>query len=386
MTILEEAKQLQSKMIEIRRTIHANPEIGNNLPKTKEYVFDILSMLGYKAYEVGGGLVCDLNLNKDITILLRADMDALPMKEESGLEFASKNDYAHTCGHDIHTTTLLAAAEILLKHKSELNCNVRFMFQDDEENANGAKIMVDAGVLKDINYAFGLHVKPDYKVGLINCTSGKKTASYDSFEIEVIGKGGHGAWPKLAIDPIKIASELTLKLDDLVENYCEKGSKSVLTIGVFNAGTSPNTIPERAYLKGTMRSDCEDERNYIKNKIDEILSMFEQQNNCKINIKYLTGIYSLYNSPTLVEMIKGELDKNLGDYVDYTYDYLPASEDFSIVSTVVPTVYLNLGTGLKQDGYMYTNHNPKVIYNEDALPYAVCAYVSCALGIQEGRL
>ena len=382
MTILDEAKQLQSKLVEIRRTIHANPEVGNNLPKTKEYVFNFLTNLGYKAYNVGGGIVCDLNQNKDKTVLLRCDMDALPFKEESGLPFASTNEYAHACGHDIHTASLLGACELLMKHKDELNCNVRFMFQDDEENANGAKIMVDDGILNGVDYAFGIHVKPDYKVGLINCTSGKKMASFDSFEIEVIGKGGHGAWPKLAIDPIKIASNLTLSLDNLVEDYLDKDSKSVLTIGMFNAGTSPNTIPAKALLRGTMRSDSEDERNFIKDKVNEIFKKLEEKYNCKININYLTSIYPLYNDEMLVEKIKPELDKNLGDMVDYTYDYLPASEDFSIVATKVPTVYLNVGTGLKEDGYIYSNHNPKVTYNEDAIPYAVCAFVSLAFAIK----
>ena len=384
MTILNEAKQLQSKLVEIRRHIHANPEIGNNLPKTKEYVFGLLSGLGYKPYQVGGGIVCDLNANAKTTVLLRADMDALPMKEESGLDFASKNDYAHACGHDIHTASLLGACELLMKHKDELKCNVRFMFQDNEENACGAKVMVDAGVLENIDYAFGLHTKPDYKVGLINCTSGKKMASFDSFEIEVIGKGGHGAWPKLAIDPIKIAADLTIQLDNTVENYCEKDSNAVLTIGMFNGGTSPNTIPETVLLKGTMRASSEQERGFIKDKVKDIFISFEQKYNCKININYVTGINSLYNDPSLVELIKDELTNNLNDMVDYTYDYLPASEDFSIVSTKVKTVYLNVGTGLKQDGYLYGNHNPKVVYNEDAITYAVCAYVSCALGIKEG--
>lgn len=385
MTILDEAKQLQSKLIEIRRTIHTNPEIGNDLPKTKEYVFNNLISLGYEPYNLGGGIVCDLNTNSNTTILLRADMDGLPMKEESGLDFASKNNYAHACGHDIHTAVLLGAAEILMNHKDELKCNVRFMFQDDEENALGAKIMVDAGVLDNVDYAFGIHTKPDYKTGLINCTSGKKMASFDSFQIEVIGKGGHGAYPKLAIDPIKITSELTLDLDNLVDNYCDINSKSVLTIGMFNAGTSPNTIPETAIIKGTMRSDSEDERTFIKNKINEIINSKQEKYNCKIVVNYLSGIHSLYNDPKLVSLIKPSLDDSLKEMVDYTYDYLPASEDFSIVSIKVPTVYLNVGTGLKQDGYLYSNHNPKVIYDENAISYAVCAFVSIALN-WEGKL
>ena len=383
MEILQRAKGILPELIEIRRCLHRNPETGNNLPKTKAFVCEQLKNIGFECKELGGGLVAKMDNGKNKTILLRADMDALPMKEESGLDFASaKEDAAHCCGHDIHTSILIGTIRLLQEMKDDLGCNVVFMFQDDEERASGCRVMVDEGVLENVDYAFGIHVKPDYPVGMINVTAGQKTASYDKFSVEVIGKGGHGAFPKLAIDPIKIACDLTMKLDDLPEKLLGKDTKGVVTIGMFKAGSSPNTIPDKAVIEGTIRTNNEADRKRIKEEIASLCKENTESKGAKAIIEYGAMVPSVTNNPELIEQCREELTNNLKDKVNFDYDFLNASEDFGIISATVPSVYYNVGTGLKEDGYLYPNHNPKVIYDETAIAYGVAALVSSVLAIR----
>ena len=375
MTIQQECLDLLPELIKGRRYLHQNPETGNELDNTKKFVSEHLKQMGFLPYSCGGGIVCDLNLHKDKTILIRADMDALPEKEDSGLEFASKKNCAHLCGHDLHIMVLLGTCKILLNNVSKLNCNVRFMFQDDEERVQGAKRMIDDGVLNGVDYAFMAHTKPNYKTGLINCTSGKKMASMDRFEIEIIGKGGHGSMPKICNDPIKAASKLILKLDNIVDDYLKPNSANAISVGMVNAGTSPNIIPNTAFIKGTMRGENEEDRKLMKDALKNICEQIEKEDKVQIINEYTASVNSLTNNPELVEFVKPSLDLYLGDMVDYTYDFTQVSEDFALVAALVPSICYNFGTGESE----YSLHNPKIIFDETSMVNAVLCFVATAL-------
>ena len=380
MDVLQQAMAEYPRIVQIRRRIHTHPELGNDLPVTKKLVSSELTRIGLLPEECAGGLLARLDLQKDVTVLLRADMDALPMDEESGLPFSSEvPGTAHTCGHDIHTAVLLGTAAMLADNREQLGCNVVFMFQDDEERAQGCQKMIDAGALKNVDYAFGIHVRPGLETGMIDLSTGQKTASYDRFAVKIRGKGGHGAYPGLAIDPIKIAGRIIVRLDEEVRQKCA-GTRGVLTIGIINAGASANSIPDDAFFSGTIRSDSDQERQILKDLLYDVCREYSEKEKAGFELNYDASIPSLYNDPGLAERCIPTLQQILKEKLSLSYSFTNASEDFALVSRSVPTVYFNVGTGPAPDSC--GNHNPRVTYDEDAIPYAMSALAGAVLAFQ----
>lgn len=374
------ARTVEEKLRTLRRRLHRCPELGFALPETIKIVKDELEKLGCKVKTTGGGLIAELGgVLPGPMLLLRADMDALPMPEESGLEFASSNGAAHACGHDLHTAMLLGAARLLKERECELRGRVRLMFQCAEETASGARVMVEHGVLDGVDAALAMHVATQRPVGYLNCTHGPKTASYDRFGITVTGKGGHGAFPHQAADPINAAAHLYLALQELVSHECPPEETAVLTVGVFQAGTAGNVIPGSAYLEGTARAASRECRALLRRRLEELAQSVCGAFRTTAVLAMLSEVPPLYNDPDLTQRMAKSAGAVLGEKsVTEKSEALTASEDFALVAERVPTAYLTIGTGREEDGYLYGNHNAKVRYDEEVLPLGAAVLARCA--------
>lgn len=380
--LLHEAQGMTEALVAMRRTLHQHPELGFELPKTTALVAEELQKLGISSTPCAGGLTAFIgNPSKGRTVLLRADLDALPMQEKSGLPFAACGSACHACGHDIHTTMLLGAAKMLKKRESSLNGAVLLMFQPAEEIAMGAKAMLDEGLLEKnkVDRAFGIHVAPFQPAGRVNLTPGNKTASYDCFTVTFTGKGGHGAQPQNTVDPINAAVHAYTALQALISRECSPAEPAVLTIGSFHAGAAGNIIPDSASFQGTIRAASAEWRGFLRKRLVEICEGTAHTLRAQVGVEWQAQVPPLYNDP---ELVGQALDWLLQTGIDVNdqVERLSASEDFALVSELVPTVYLNIGSGLPEDGYAYGNHHPAVAYDEAILPVGAASLAACALG------
>ena len=255
---LRRATELEPQMQKDRRYLHQHAEAGEHLPGTTKYVMERLASIGLSPHEICDSGVTALSEGSrpGKTILLRADMDALPMKESNSLPFQTVTDAAHNCGHDIHTAMLLAAAQILYERRDELCGSVKLMFQPAEEVFTGSENMIKAGLLSNptVDAAMGMHVMLDTPVPSLNYGTGFMTSSCDGFKITVKGVGCHGAMPHMGIDPINVGFHIYSAFQNLIARECDPGEKASLTLGAFNAGSTSNIIPDSAVLMGTLRT------------------------------------------------------------------------------------------------------------------------------------
>ena len=256
--LLAEAEALKPQLLTDRRTLHRDPEVGPSLPRTAAYVTERLTALGYAPRPLAGGVVADIT-GEDTgrCVLLRADMDALRVREATGLDFQSENGAMHACGHDMHAAMLLSAAALLKRHQADLKGTVRLVFQPDEEGFTGAKSMLAAGVLKDAptpKAALALHVNSGTPSGMVLCGRGTFMAGCTLFRVSVRGTGCHGAMPETGVDPINIAAHIYLSLQELTAREISAKKPAVVTVGRFQGGQAPNIIPEEAVLEGTIRT------------------------------------------------------------------------------------------------------------------------------------
>jgi hippurate hydrolase len=260
-SLLEDADRVLPDVVDLRRRIHRSPELGLALPKTQERVLDAIDGLGYEVRtgDAVSSVVADLAGNSEgPTVLLRADMDALPMPEDTGLEYASIVDGAmHACGHDAHTAMLVGAARLLSERRGAINGTVRLMFQPGEEGFHGARFMIEEGAIDDVAAAFALHVSPNMPSGSVWTKGGALMASADVLEITVTGKGGHASTPFLANDPMPVAAEIVQALQVMVTRHINPFDPVVVTITKMRAGTTSNVIPEQADMTGTLRAVSE---------------------------------------------------------------------------------------------------------------------------------
>lgn len=378
--IQERANALAPELLRLRRTLHQCPELGFELPQTRAVVTEELERIGCRDVRTyGGGLTAWLG-KPGRTLLLRADMDALPMEEESGEPFAATNGAAHACGHDMHTAMLLGAARLLKGREAELNGRVVLMFQAAEETASGAKAMIDGGILEGVDGAFAMHVATQKPVGELNFTHGPKTASFDRFAIHIEGQGGHGAFPHKTADPVNAAVHLYLALQELVSHECPPDETAVLTIGAFQAGAAGNVIPASARLEGTARAARRETRELLLRRLEELAQGICAAFRTWARVEYLSQVPPLYNDPALAGRMAKAARSVLGaGRVNEDAQRLTASEDFALASERVPTVYATIGTGLAADGYRYGNHHPAVRYDEDILPLGAAVFAACAV-------
>lgn len=377
--MLNRANELKEYILATRRSLHQIPELGLSLPKTSAFVKAELEKLGLDVKRMGeSGLTATIQGGfEGKTLLLRADMDALPMKEASGLDFAAKGKCAHACGHDLHTAMLLAAAKILVEQKDMLHGNVKLMFQPAEEIFKGSKMMIENGILDGVDAALAMHTELADKPGTIYYYKGYMTSSCDNFKIDIVGKGTHGAYPHMGVDPINAAVCIYQQFNQLVARDNPPTETTMLTFGQLSAGNSSNIVPETAVLQGTMRSFSPEVREKLKKRMLDIVEGVATLTNCSITLDFFSGVPSLYSDPNLtnqfIDIIKAQIPE-----INIVGDHrIMASEDMSDISVKVPTCYIMLDC--KQEGQNFAHHNPAVIFNEDAMPYGATIFASIAM-------
>ncbi|QQD84796.1 M20 family metallopeptidase [Jeotgalicoccus sp. ATCC 8456] len=371
--ILSKAAALKEDIITWRRHLHQYPELSFEEVETVRFVKEKLEQLNFDIeYPIAKtGLIATLKGESEgPTVALRADMDALPIQEESNLPYKSSVDgVGHLCGHDAHTAILLGAAHILSQNPLKKG-NIKLLFQPAEEGYGGAEVMVNEGALQNpaVDVIAGLHVHPTVKTGETSITEGYATACADSFDIKIIGKGGHAAHPHLSIDPIAIASTVIASLQQVVSRNVDPLENIVLTIGKINGGFARNVIAPEVALEGTVRLLNPNLRPLVKEKMDEYLKGITEGMGGTYEFTYTDGIPSVYNEPTLIPDLHHSIDKVLGENQLLKVKPSMGGEDFSYYTNKIPGVFFRLGTNGSEDT-SYPNHHPKFNVDEDALPY-----------------
>lgn len=395
--ILEKAKALQHELIEHRRYLHSHPGVAFDLQETYHYVYEQLTHMGYAPNSYGKcGLIASCgHSNKGKTILLRADMDALPIREEADVDFKSTNGNMHACGHDTHTAMLLGAARILKEMENDLNGRVILLFQPAEETFEGAKDMIEAGVLRDTtpDAALMIHITagmPFETGSVIVCDGGVSAPAADYFEINIQGKGCHGSMPQMGVDPITVAAHIITSLQEIHGRELAMSDEAVLTIGTIHAGNASNAIPDTATMGGTIRTYDEETRSFLKERMEEIITGVATTFRASATLTFTSGCPTLVNDATLSKEVTGYMKELLGPQMAFSKGDLAAmmsasgagskaskatgSEDFAYFSQEVPSIMLALAGGKATDGYIYPQHHPQVKFDENALQYGAAVY------------
>jgi hippurate hydrolase len=283
--LLDEAAAIQSDTVALRRTLHRRPEVGLQLPRTQQTILDAIGGLGLDV-RTGSSVTSVVAVldgaSPGATVLLRGDMDALPLAEDSGVDFASEVDGAmHACGHDTHVAMLVSAARLLAARRADIAGRIVFMFQPGEEGLHGARYMLEEGLLEQaaegaapVSAAFALHISSEYASGTINLRGGPIMAAGDRLEIVVSGKSGHASAPHRTLDPVPIACEIVQSLQTMVTRTVDVFDPAVITIARIDAGTTHNIIPERVEMTGTMRTLSEENREALRGRIVHVGKCF----------------------------------------------------------------------------------------------------------------
>ncbi len=383
MNYLERAQELKDTLLEDRQTIHQFAETGFDLPKTSSYVAKKLREYGCQPQQVGRcGVSCTVG-HGGKTILLRADMDALPMAEESGLPFAAKNGHCHSCGHDIHTAMLLCAAKMLKERENELKGTVKFMFQPAEELLSGAKDMIAAGILENptVDAAVGMHIfsgLPFSRSGHILYHCGPVMNSGDTVRVRITGLAAHGSMPFQGVDAINIAAHLTLALQEIISREIPAQKEAVVLVGTISGGASPNTVAGEAELGVTLRAESMELRNFLLKRVKEISEATAAVYRGSASVNVEVSVPPLYNEPELTKEIAGYAANLLPQGTVEEIPKLNGGEDFTYVAQKVPAAFLILGGGSIDEGYKYSQHNPKIRFNETAFPAGAAMLAHCA--------
>ncbi len=383
MDILKECERIKDEIISHRRYLHKHAEVGLSLPKTERYIVETLFSYGYTPKVFDGGVIADVGKGK--TFLLRADCDALPIKEKTGLPFASKRETMHACGHDMHASALLGCAKILKANETRLHGNVRLLFQFGEERLQGAKKAIQAGVLEGAKGAFSLHVSTASSMPLGTCIlggAGNIAPCADFFAIEITGKSAHGATPEAGADALLAGAKLVSDLCMLPAREITPANPAVLTVGKFTAGVAPNAIADQAVLEGTLRSWDLDTQKRLLSRV-KALSLSTAKA-CRVKSKFTVtgGCPALKNDPVLREETKETITRIFGTnaLVDASGQKGGGSEDFAYISQKVPAVFVAVVAGEREKGFVYPLHHPKTDFDEDALSYLSALF--CAVALQ----
>ena len=387
MDYLKRAFELHEQMIADRRTIHRHPETGLEVPVTSGFIKSRLAQMGIESKNCGQFGLYALIGNKQPgpVILLRAEMDALPMEEESGLPFASEiPGKAHCCGHDNNAVMLLAAAQMLKETEDELPGTVKVMFQPGEEIGAGCREMLENGILDDPvpQAAIGLHVDASSPLALINWGMGPVFCSTDAFNITVKGKSCHGARPHQGKDAINCAAHIIISLETLIAREADPEETNMLTVCSIESNSKVfNSFPDSVELKGSLRSYSASERAYLKKRICEVCEGNASTFGCTVDIQF--------GSEMDVVVLNDELEKEVTDCLKRTFGNEArfaekpirkmGSDDFCNITSRIPTAYFFVGAGIDRNTpYPYGQHNSKVVFNEDALPFGAAGLAACA--------
>lgn len=391
------AEAMQEQLVSWRRALHRRPEVGFELDATKEFVRKRLVEMGYEPAACGrAGLVVLLGRPGGRTVLLRADMDALPLEEQAEVAYRSETaGRMHACGHDLHTAMLLGAAQLLKQYEDELPGQVKLMFQPAEEIFGGAHDMVEHGVLErpHVDAAMMLHVLTGLPVPsgcFVVPEGGTGSASSDEFCILVKGKGGHGAMPERSIDPINVMAHIHLALQEIHARELAPGKFLVITPGMLRAGEASNVIPDRAEMKGTIRAADAETVAFAKRRICEIAEATARVFRAQAEVTFAKSCPPMIADDALSKAARTYLTELFGAAV---LPPMPSenkvgggSEDFAFVSAEVPAIAAYLGAGNSEEGYTYPPHHPKTAFDDSVLCRGTAAYAYFALRwLQEHR-
>lgn len=379
--IVKKASEISKHIIEIRRELHKNPEKSGSEYKTQEILLEALSQTGLeikKGYYNTGFAVIIRGSHPGPTIGLRFDMDALEMDELIEKPYKSQNQgLMHACGHDGHMAMGIGCALVLNDLKDQISGNIKLIFQPAEEDARsggGAQYMIRDGVLTDapkVEAMVGMHIWPELMVGEAGSRVGPLMAASDPFKIVITGKGGHASMPYKCVDPILIASHLVVAIQSIISRNTDPFEPAVVTIGILNAGTRYNTIPETAEIYGTVRTFDEDTRQLIKHRLETLSVSVAESFGGKAEVTYTLGYPSVTNHPEMVDIASKSITKVLGNsgYVDVLRP-APGGEDFAYFSQAVPSVFIWLGYN-EANKEVAAPHNPYYDFDESILENGV---------------
>jgi hippurate hydrolase len=388
-TLLAEAQSLLPAAIRLRRDIHAHPELGLELPRTQGAVLSAIEGLGLSVTSgrALSSVVAVLDSGRPgPTVLLRGDMDALPMPEDTGLDFASTNAGAtHACGHDSHVAMLVGAASLLRAHVDQLKGRVVFMFQPGEEGEHGARFMIDEGVLDiagRVDLAFAIHQSPNIPSGMIATKGGTLLASADEIFIDVVGRGGHASMPYLTLDPIPVACEIVLAIQSMITRKVDVFDPAVVTIAHVSAGTTSNVIPEVASIHGTVRAISAQTRQLVHDELARLVGGIAAAHAMTAELRIELGFPVTVNDAATADWTRAVSSRLLGeDKVVEMASPVMGAEDFSYVLENVPGTMVFLGTC--PDGTPFTsaapNHSNRMILDESAMATGIALHAAIAL-------
>ena len=380
---------IYEKIKSYREHLHQNPELSYKEFNTMEYVAAKLKEIGlpYEKGVAGTGIVSIIRSSKhsenQACIGLRADLDALPIQEQNTASYKSKVEgVMHACGHDVHTSILLGAAEILFELREDLEHPVKLIFQPGEEkNPGGASLLIEAGVLENpkVKEMYALHVFPELEVGKLALRPGLNMASCDELHLEIIGVGGHGAMPEKCINPILIGSEFIIEAQNIIHKSCPKEVPCVISFGHFDALGATNVIPERAEIKGTFRTMNEEWREKAAILLMDLANNLENKYKGNVNLIISKGYPFLKNDEELTEKLKAKFESFFGPKNIEGLALRMTSEDFSFYSQTIPVCFFRLGVGNKEKGIIYSVHHPKFDVDSACLKTGMLAMIQAAL-------
>ena len=373
---------MREEVVGWRRCLHQNPELSFEEVETSRFVYETLDSFGglELSRPTPTSVVARLvGVDPGRTVALRADMDALPITEETGLPFASKNEgVMHACGHDGHTAMLLGATKVLSRMRDEIRGEVRFVFQHAEERVpGGARELVKAGVMEGVDAVIGAHLSVQLDVGKLGITAGPRSAAPDTFVIVVKGEGGHAARPHKAVDTIAGAAQIVTNLQHVVSRTTDPLDSAVLSVTRIVGGTASNVMPGSVELEGTVRTLDEEVRGRMPETMERIVRGITAAHGAAYEFEYLRGPGPVVNDEGVTAVVAKAAREAFGEAALETLPPTMGGEDFSAYQRVSPGTFFVVGAGNEEKGITYPNHHPRFTIDEDALENGVKAFV-CA--------
>ena len=370
--------ELLPAVIADRRHLHQHPELGFQEFETARLVTDRLTALGLEDIRTGiatTGVTALIrgtapSTGADKVVLVRADMDALPIQEENEVEYRSQHDgVMHACGHDAHTAILLGVSRLLMDRRDQFSGTVKVLFQPAEEGGGGARVMIEEGVLNDpkVDLAFGLHVAQDVPLGKIEVRPGPQLAAADRFTITIRGVGGHGAQPHLTVDPVAIGAQIVTALQTIVSREVDPTSQAVVTVSAFLAGEASNVIPDTAELRGTLRSFDSAVRLQLAERVGEIAQGIAAAMRAEAEYDYHAGYPPTVNDPVMTALVQEVAAEVVGAENVVESDLHMGAEDFSYFLEQVPGCFFFVGSSNPERGLIWGHHHPRFDLDEDAM-------------------
>jgi len=383
-----DAWDIRPWLVEIRRTLHRHPELGRAETRTADFIESKLDEMGVERVRTGTAIVGLVRGAKPgRTVAMRADMDALPIKEETGAEYASENDgVMHACGHDAHTAILLGAARWFAERRASLAGNVKLLFQPAEETDGGAEIMIRDGCMENprVDYALGLHVMPYLPVGRIETKKGALNGSSTELDFTIRGTSCHAAYPERGVDAVMIAAHVVTALHSLVSRYVSPLESAVLTIGTINGGTVSNVVAGEVKMRSTLRTTSDETRDMLVDRARAVVEGVSASFGGSGSVDVSYGYTALVNDPAVVDVIAAAADDILcPGSVDWKEKPSMGVEDFSFFCKARPGAFYHLGCGNAEKGITSPIHSSTFDIDEDCLPLGVAMQVAAALRLLE---